>query len=97
MTRTACGGIDARRVVRIFCAMRETTGMGVGGAEPRRMRLIELYGGPGIGKSTLLLQMASGLLEANDNVTILYVTGEESIDQIRLRARSRITSKGRKP
>ena len=41
-------------------------------------------GDPGIGKSTLLLQMAGGLAEKNARV--LYVSGEESIDQTGLRA-----------
>ena len=43
--------------------------------------LILLAGQPGIGKSTLLLQMA---LRAN--VTVLYVSGEESGQQIKMRA-----------
>ncbi len=42
-------------------------------------------GDPGIGKSTLLLQAAARLAAAGRQV--LYVTGEESIDQVRLRAR----------
>ena len=42
-------------------------------------------GDPGIGKSTLLLQAAASLARAGRRV--LYITGEESIDQIRLRAR----------
>jgi DNA repair protein RadA/Sms len=42
-------------------------------------------GDPGIGKSTLLLQAAAQLAGAGRRV--LYVSGEESIDQIRLRAR----------
>lgn len=41
-------------------------------------------GDPGIGKSTLLLQMAGGL--AGENARVLYVSGEESIDQTGLRA-----------
>jgi len=45
-----------------------------------------LGGDPGIGKSTLLLQMAKGLREKNAGTRILYVSGEESIDQIRGRA-----------
>lgn len=45
-----------------------------------------LGGDPGIGKSTLLLQMAKGVLEKNPDVKILYVSGEESIEQIRGRA-----------
>ena len=44
-----------------------------------------LFGGdPGIGKSTLLIQ-ASGKIADND-VKVLYVTGEESAAQIKLRA-----------
>ena len=42
-------------------------------------------GDPGIGKSTLLLQAAAALARAGRRV--LYVSGEESIEQIRLRAR----------
>jgi len=42
-------------------------------------------GDPGIGKSTLLLQAAAALARMGRRV--LYVTGEESVDQIRLRAR----------
>jgi DNA repair protein RadA/Sms len=41
-------------------------------------------GDPGIGKSTLLLQLA-GIL-SQDSVNCAYVTGEESLEQIRLRA-----------
>lgn len=44
--------------------------------------LILLGGEPGIGKSTLLLQLALGI----KNEKILYVTGEESDQQIRMRA-----------
>ncbi len=42
-------------------------------------------GDPGIGKSTLLLQAAARL--ANAGRRVLYVSGEESVDQVRLRAR----------
>ena len=42
-------------------------------------------GDPGIGKSTLLLQAAAAL--ANTGSRVLYISGEEAIDQIRLRAR----------
>ena len=41
-------------------------------------------GDPGIGKSTLVLQAAAALASAGAEVA--YVSGEESIDQIRLRA-----------
>jgi DNA repair protein RadA/Sms len=42
-------------------------------------------GDPGIGKSTLLLQAAARLARSGSRV--LYVSGEESIEQVRLRAR----------
>lgn len=42
-------------------------------------------GDPGIGKSTLLLQVVCNL--ANAGKTCLYVSGEEAVDQVRLRAR----------
>lgn len=45
---------------------------------------ILLGGDPGIGKSTLLLQMAGGL--AGQNASVLYVSGEESVNQSGLRA-----------
>jgi len=44
-----------------------------------------LGGDPGIGKSTLLLQAAASLARAGRRV--LYVSGEEAIEQVRLRAR----------
>ena len=45
---------------------------------------ILLGGDPGIGKSTLILQVLSGL--ANRGQKVLYVTAEESMRQIRMRA-----------
>ena len=42
-------------------------------------------GDPGIGKSTLLLQTAARL--ARTDRAVLYISGEESIEQMRLRAR----------
>src|SRR4249919_2131450 len=43
-----------------------------------------LGGDPGIGKSTLLLQVAAEL--ANAGRKVVYVSGEEAVDQVRLRA-----------
>lgn len=47
---------------------------------------VMLGGEPGIGKSTLLLQMVGGLLRKSP-ARILYVSGEESISQIRARSK----------
>ncbi len=45
---------------------------------------ILIGGDPGIGKSTLLLQLCTSL--ANSDIGCLYITGEESTNQIKLRA-----------
>ena len=47
-------------------------------------QVVLIGGDPGIGKSTLLLQCLSSL---SDSVPSVYVSGEESADQIALRAR----------
>ncbi len=46
--------------------------------------LVLLAGEPGIGKSTLLLQVAAAL--AREKNLVVYVTGEESAEQVALRA-----------
>ncbi len=53
-----------------------------GGLVPGSVTL--LGGDPGIGKSTLMLQVAAAL---QDTGTVLYSTGEESLQQVALRAR----------
>lgn len=45
--------------------------------------LVLIGGEPGIGKSTLLLQISAAL--AQDNRPVAYVSGEESVNQIKLR------------
>lgn len=42
-------------------------------------------GDPGIGKSTLMMQAAASL--ANRGRRVVYISGEESVDQLRMRAR----------
>ena len=46
--------------------------------------LVLVGGDPGIGKSTLLLQMCKNL--SDREISVLYVSGEESLRQIKLRA-----------
>src|SRR3989454_9728355 len=46
--------------------------------------LVLVGGEPGVGKSTLLLQVAAGIAGPGDRV--LYATGEESASQVHLRA-----------
>jgi len=47
--------------------------------------IILIGGDPGIGKSTLLLQAAGHLAKSGEN--ILYVSGEESLEQVAIRAK----------
>ncbi|HIF5007656.1 TPA: DNA repair protein RadA [Clostridioides difficile] len=47
--------------------------------------LVLVGGDPGIGKSTLLIQVSSNV--ANLGKTVLYITGEESESQIKMRAK----------
>jgi DNA repair protein RadA/Sms len=54
-----------------------------GGIVPGSLLLIG--GEPGVGKSTLLLQVAGGIA-ASGTAGVLYATGEESAGQVRLRA-----------
>ena len=53
-----------------------------GGLVPASLVLVG--GDPGIGKSTLLLQVCKNM--SNNDVDVLYVSGEESLKQIKLRA-----------
>ncbi len=95
-------GTGTARVAEVHCLSsapasdhdRLVTGIGEmdrvlgGGIVPGSVVLIG--GDPGIGKSTLILQLLSAL--AGGGRRVLYVTGEESIQQIRMRAtRLRVT------
>jgi DNA repair protein RadA/Sms len=74
--------VDANAITRWSLGMRELDRVLGGGLVPGSLLLVG--GDPGIGKSTLLLQTACALAGAGRRV--LYVAGEESEEQIRLRA-----------
>jgi DNA repair protein RadA/Sms len=67
---------------RIFTGIRELDRVLGGGLVPGSLILVG--GDPGIGKSTLLLQMSAAL--AASSLRVLYISGEESVRQTRLRA-----------
>lgn len=67
---------------RLVTGMDEFDRVCGGGIVPGSVILVG--GDPGIGKSTLLLQIAAHLSKQHPSV---YVSGEEALDQIRMRAR----------
>jgi DNA repair protein RadA/Sms len=73
--------VDVARVERIGTGLTELDRVLGGGLVPGGVVLIG--GDPGIGKSTLLLRALANLAP---HVACCYVTGEESLDQIGLRA-----------
>ena len=74
---------DAEPAPRTATGIAELDRVLGGGLVPASVVLVG--GDPGIGKSTLLLQAAARLATAGRRV--LYVSGEESVEQVRLRAR----------
>ncbi|HYT47464.1 MAG TPA: DNA repair protein RadA [Burkholderiales bacterium] len=74
--------VETRELERLPTGIGELDRALGGGLVPGQVAL--LGGDPGIGKSTLLLQTISSIEPAEK---CLYVTGEESADQIALRAR----------
>ncbi|MCX8081534.1 MAG: DNA repair protein RadA [Bacteroidia bacterium] len=73
--------IKEENFVRIPVPGKELTRVLGGGLVPGSVTLFA--GEPGIGKSTLMLQLALRM----KNLKVLYVSGEESVEQIKMRAR----------
>lgn len=67
---------------RVSTDMKELDRVLGGGIVQGSMVLVG--GDPGIGKSTLLLQVCRNLSE--HNIKVLYISGEESLQQIKIRA-----------
>ena len=74
--------ISAREESRFSTGIKEMDRVLGGGIVPGSLVLIG--GDPGIGKSTLLLQMCRNLAQTGKR--ILYISGEESLHQIKMRA-----------
>jgi DNA repair protein RadA/Sms len=71
-------------VPRIPTELRELDRVLGGGLVPGSLVLVG--GEPGVGKSTLLLQAAAGVVRLPGERRVLYASGEESAAQLRLRA-----------
>jgi len=76
-------GAETPETPRLRSGIDELDRVAGGGLVPGSAILVG--GDPGIGKSTLLLQMMAQL--ANQNTRAIYISGEEAIDQVRRRAR----------
>ena len=74
--------IKPGRIPRISLGIEELDRVLGGGIVPGAA--VMLGGSPGIGKSTLMLQAAGNL--AGQNIRVLYVSSEESAQQIQMRA-----------
>ena len=74
--------IETNNEERVRTKIQELDRVLGGGIVPGSLVLVG--GDPGIGKSTLLLQVCQRLCE--DNKDVLYISGEESLKQIKLRA-----------
>jgi len=78
----ALGAVETAEAPRLATGSGEFDRVLGGGLVPGSVTL--LGGDPGIGKSTLLLQSAAALAA---RTAVLYATGEESLQQVGLRAR----------
>lgn len=79
---TPLNAVSLAEIGRLSCGMEEMDRVLGGGLVPGSAVLIG--GAPGAGKSTLLLQVLNNL---SPGLSILYVTGEESLQQVALRAK----------
>lgn len=79
---TKLGEVTSRKEPRVKTQLEELNRVLGGGVVPGSLVLIG--GDPGIGKSTLLLQVSQQLHQSGGKV--LYVSGEESAEQIKMRA-----------
>ncbi len=78
----AIGKVKAEHETRINCGVEEVNRILGGGLVPGSVVLIA--GEPGVGKSTLMLQVAHWI--ATSGTGVFYATAEESAMQLRLRA-----------
>lgn len=70
---------------RLSTGIRELDRVSGGGLVSGSVILVG--GDPGIGKSTLLLQACAKIAEQPEKPEVYYISGEEAIDQVRIRAK----------
>lgn len=73
------------KLARLETGIKELDRVSGGGLVPGSVILVG--GDPGIGKSTLLLQTCAKISNLEGNPECYYISGEEAIDQVRIRAK----------
>jgi DNA repair protein RadA/Sms len=86
--------IEGNADERLALSISEFSRVLGGGIVPGSIVLVG--GDPGIGKSTLLLQMTIEMANQPGNMRVLYVSGEESEKQIKMRAQRLLNPPGEK-
>ena len=76
---------EERALDRIKTNIKELDRVSGGGLVPSSVILVG--GDPGIGKSTILLQVCARIAGSAGNPECYYISGEEAIDQVRIRAK----------
>lgn len=76
---------ESQTYKRFITNLSEINRVSGGGLVPGSVILVG--GDPGIGKSTLLLQICAGMANQLKNDGCFYISGEEAIDQVRIRAK----------
>ena len=76
---------EEKALTRINTGIKELNRVTGGGLVPGSVILVG--GDPGIGKSTLLLQVTAKIASSNTQDECYYISGEEAIDQVRIRAK----------
>ncbi len=76
---------ESQTYQRLITNLSEINRVSGGGLVPGSVILVG--GDPGIGKSTLLLQICAGMANQLKENSCFYISGEEAIDQVRIRAK----------
>src|SRR5438477_221056 len=80
----ALSSLASSETDRVPTGLKELDRVLGGGLVPGALILVG--GDPGIGKSTLLLHGLDAIAKIESDKRVLYVTGEESLEQVKLRA-----------
>lgn len=76
---------ESQTYKRLITSLSEINRVSGGGLVPGSVVLVG--GDPGIGKSTLLLQICADIANKDRGSKCFYISGEEAIDQVRIRAK----------